>query len=642
MMSRMLKRVMIGVAGLALVSVLIVMAISLREIPAVQGPKPTPDFAPLRIAETIDRVTTLGRGWINDVDWSGDTLAVASSVGVWLYDANDLNAVPRLLQGHTAPVSSVDFSTDGRLIVSGSWDKTVRIWDVASGTQQTVLQGHTGQVESVAFGADHNQVVSGGFDSSVREWDVASGREQHVLEGHENVVTSVAFSPDGRFLASGSRFNDQMIVLWDATSGARIAVLQGLSSFEIDHLQFSPDSNLLAATTSDGEVRLWDTETRELSSTFIGGQDVVFQPGGSLIAAGGQTLRLWDSATGTEADAIRTGTVSLLAFSPDGEQVAVVNDSDNLQIWNIATGAEVASLSGWHSGGVNAVAFNPDGTTLVSGGGDAFGSMGGISLWNIDSQVQLANLSAQNGPVQTMAVSPDGVTIAVGTSNGMLEFRDGADGAVTREIHSHEGRVLSLVFSPQGDAVATGGDDASARLWDTVSGQERAELTGLGGPIRHLNLSDEGSLLPSEGVEDVTELAGMEEYNLACTAGAADGVTSMLFSPDKRFVASGYFDNTVKLVDLVTGEERFVLRGHTGNVWSIAFSPDSRIMATASADHSVRLWDVKTGEQLALLEGHTWDVNSVAFSPDGTTLAAGSADGTISLWQVAPPQGSQA
>jgi WD40 repeat protein len=175
-----------------------------------------------------------------------------------------------------------------------------------------------------------------------------------------------------------------------------------------------------------------------------------------------------------------------------------------------------------------------------------------------------------------------------------------------------------------------------------VTGEARAELTGLGGPIRHLNLSDEGSLLPSEGVEDVTELAGMDEYNLACTAGAADGVTSMLFSPDKRFVASGYFDNTVRLVDLVTGEERFVLRGHTGNVWSIAFSPDSRIMATASADHSVRLWDVKTGEQLAVLDGHTWDVNSVAFSPDGATLAAGSADGTISLWQVAPPSGAQA
>jgi WD40 repeat protein len=637
----MLKRVMIGVTGLALISVLVVMAVSLSAIPAVQRPKPTAEFAPLRIADTINRVASFGRGWINDLDWSGDTLAAATSAGIWLYDAGDLNAAPRLLEGHIAPVSSIDFSADGRLLVSGSWDKTVRVWNVETGAQQRLLEGHEGQVESVAFGPDGKTVISGGFDTSVRQWDIASGEALAVLAGHENVVTSVAFSPDGRFIASGSRFNDQMIVLWDAASGERISVPQGLANFDIDHLSFGPDSKLLAATASDGTLRLWDTETHELSSTFVGSQDIAFHPGGSLVAAGGETLHIWDSTTSTESTPLTIGAVNLVAFSPDGERVALVNAADDLQIWSLKTGTEIASLTGWHGGAVNAVAFSPDGTTLVSGGGDAFGSIGGVRLWNIDSGVQFANLTADNGPVQTLAVSPDGVTIAVGTTTGVLEFRNGTDGLVTRTIQGHEGRVLSLVFSPKGDAVATGGDDSSARLWDTATGQERAELTNLGGPIRHLNLSEEGDLLPSEGVQDVTELAGLEEFNVACTAGAADGVTSMLFSPDKRFVASGYFNNTVKLVDLATGQERFVLHGHTGNVWSIAFSPDSRIMATASADHSVRLWDVKTGEQLAVLEGHTWDVNSVAFSPDGALLAAGSADGTISLWQVGP-QGSQA
>jgi WD40 repeat protein len=637
----MFKRLMLGAAFVALVSVLTVMAISLREIPAVQPPKPTPTFAPLRIADSVQRVASLGRGWINDIAWSGDTLAVATSAGVWLYDPHDLSAAPRFLQGHTAPVSSVDFSADGRLLVSGSWDKTVRVWDVASGAQQALLEGHTGQVESVAFGPDGRAVVSGGFDTSVRIWDVAQGKERQMLEGHQNVVTTVAFSPDGRFAASGSRFNDQLVVLWDAASGRRIRVLQGLSNFEISHLQFSPDSRQLAATATDGTVRLWDTATYQMTSPFTGSRDAAFQPGGSLIAVGGQALQLWDSTAGTDATAPATGAVSLLAFSPDGSQIAVVNDTDDLQIWSLQNGAMVDSLTGWHSGAVNAVAFNPDGTTLVSGGGTAFGSAGGVHLWHVDSRDQFASLTADNGPVQTMAVSPDGATIAIGTATGVLEFRDGEDGLVRRTIHSHEGRVLSVVFSPKGDAVATGGDDSSARLWDTLTGQERAELTNLGGPIRHLNLSEEGDLLPSEGVQDVTELAGLEEFNVACTAGAADGVTSMLFSPDKRFVASGYFDNTVRLVDLVTGAEWAVLRGHTGNVWSIAFSPDSRIMATASADHTVRLWDVKTGEPLAVLEGHTWDVNSVAFSPDGALLAAGSADGTISLWQVAP-SGEQA
>jgi WD40 repeat protein len=633
------KRVMIGGIIVLLLGMTGVLALTRPTTPTATTPlTPIATPVPLQLAEMIEQVAALGRGWINDLAWSpvGDTLAVAASSGIWLYDAGDLNATPRFLTGHTAPVSSIDFSADGRTLVSGSWDKTIRLWDVGQGAQQAILEGHTGQVEAVAFSADDRSIISGGFDLRVRIWDVETGREQSALSGHDNIITAIAVSPDNRYIVSGSRQSANQLILWDAASGEQLQILQGRSVYEIETLAYSPDGTLLAATTTDGRLRLWDTDLYTPREPLTGNQDIAFQPTGSLIAVGGAALTLHDLTAETEETALQDtdSLITNIAFGPDGARIAAVDAAGDLRIWDVANHTEIARLTGWHSGGVNAVAFSPDSATLVTGGGDTFGHLGGVHLWNVREGVQLATLPVEHGAVQSMAVSPDGRTIAVGTTNGVLEFRDGTSGQTSSSIEGHQGRILSVVFSPDGTAVASGGDDAAARLWDVMSGQQRAALTDLGGPIRHLNLSEDGSLLPSEGVQDITELAGLDKFSVACTAGGADGVTSMLFSPDKKVVASAYWDNIVKLVDLSTGEETVTLRGHTGNIWSLAFSPDSRVIATASADRTVRLWDATTGQQLALLEGHTWDVNSVSFSPDARLLASGSADGTVRLWQV--------
>lgn len=624
----------------AVLSAAAALTLNRPQAPAISlTPTAVPD--PITLADDILPVATLGRGWINDLAWSpdGETLAAATAAGIWLYEAHDLDAAPRFLQGHTAPVSSIDFSSDGHLLVSGGWDKTLRLWDMDAGTQRTLLEGHNGQVESVAFSPDDTMIVSGGFDSTLRLWDVESGETVATLPGHENTITSVAYSPDGRFIASGSRINNNMVILWDATTQEQLAVLQGLTNFEIESLAFSPDSTLLAAAATDGAVHVWDTDSHEAQDSLTGHLDIAFAPDGEHVVTAGATTQVWSVSNG---DPVRTleGLVVHLALSPDGEQVASVSQTGALQIRSLTDGTEIASLTGWHGGGVNALAFNPAGTTLVAGGGDAFGNPGAVNLWDVGAGQQLVSLPADHGTVEALAVSPSGGTIAVGTEAGVLEFRDGTDGRTTNTVSGHQGRVLSVVFSPDGQAVATGGEDSSARLWDAATGQERASLTNLGGPIRHLNLSADGSLLPSEGVDDVTELAELDNFNVACTAGAADGVTSMLFSPNKQYVASAYWNNTVNLVDLGTGDIHTTLSGHTGNIWSIAFSPDSRYVATGSADRTVRIWEVESGQQVAVLEGHTWDVNTVTFSPDGHLLASGSADGTVRLWQVAAESAS--
>ena len=159
----------------------------------------------------------LGKGSISEVAWSpdGTRLAVANSIGIWIYDAHT-GAEVALLTGHTDWVSSVSFSPDGLTLASGSWDNTVRLWEVASGQEKAVLEGHTDWVRSVSFSPDGTTLASGGSgDGTVRLWEVASGQEKAVLEGHTWATTSVSFSPDGLTLASGS--GDGTILLWDMT-----------------------------------------------------------------------------------------------------------------------------------------------------------------------------------------------------------------------------------------------------------------------------------------------------------------------------------------------------------------------------------------------------------------------------------------
>lgn len=611
----------------------------------------------------VEPVATLGRGWINDVAWSpaDNQVAVATSIGIWLYDPANLDAPPRLLAGHSEPVSSIAYSSDGQKLVSGAWDNTVRVWDVQSGAEQAILEGHNSFVESVAFSPDGQSILSGSMDTSVRLWALNTNTQLHAFSarentGHSNVITSVAFSPDGRFFASSSRYDPQLVILWDAVQQQQIASLSGMRGFEMQSVAFSSDSRLLAAVSADGGMDIWDTSTHEMRTHFPGVVDVAFQPGGVLVASGSMdgSIALWNLDT-QQQQGILSGEsdINRFDFSPDGQRLISTNERNQLQLWDVGQGAEIAHLDGWHNGGINAIAFGPDPSVLIAGGGDSFSGPREVNQWDPESQRQRAVLTlwdtttqqqavlpTDGGYVKSLAISPNGSTLVVGTEQGILEFRDGTTGERRISVQGHEGRVLSVVFSSNSAVVATGGEDASAHIWNPLTAEERSVLTDLGGPVQHINISDEGTLLPSAGIEDVTELAAEDQYSIACVLGTNNPVTSMLYSPDRRYVASAYWNTEVELVDLETGELHVVLQGHTGGIWSIAFTPDSRIIATAGMDRTVRLWDVATGEMLNVLDGPLWDINSVAFSADGSLLAAGSGDGTIHVWRISPTANS--
>ena len=202
----------------------------------------------------------------------------------------------RPLLGIGVPYCVVAFSPDGRLLASGSSDKTMKVWEVASGALLRTLEGHTWSVNSVAFSPDGRALASASWDNTIRLWDAASRALLRTLEGHTFWLRSVAFSPDGRTLASGSA--DNTIRLWDAAGGALLRTLAGHTG-DVHSVAFSPDGRLLASGSEDNTIRLWDAASGALLRTLEGHtytvNSVAFSPDGRALASGSWdgTVRLW-------------------------------------------------------------------------------------------------------------------------------------------------------------------------------------------------------------------------------------------------------------------------------------------------------------------------------------------------------------
>ena len=327
------------------------------------------------------------------------SIAITAGLSYWLHHSSSIAFQPQhslaralepllqstasaaqTLSGHTDTVWTVATSSKQKVLASGSFDRSIRLWDLQTGSLIRTLAGHRDAVRSVAFSPDGTILVSGSSDKTIKVWDVATGQLSRTLNGHIGPVWSVAISPDGKTLASGSY--DGAIKLWDLISGQMLNTLPEHYD-SVWSVTFTPDSKTLISGAYDGTIKTWDLATGRLLRTLSGHTDAVrsiaVSADGKTIVSGSwdKTVKIWNLESGELVKTLsgHTDRVLAVAISPDGKTIASGSLDKTIKVWDLNSGQLRRTLSG-HSDWVIGVAFGANDQTIVSGSKDKT-----VKLW---------------------------------------------------------------------------------------------------------------------------------------------------------------------------------------------------------------------------------------------------------------------
>ena len=586
----------------------------------------------------------LGKGEVKDFQYSpdGTRLAVATTVGIWIYDGRTGEELG--VPGYTDFVRSIAFSPDGKTFASPSKGTAIYLWDTDTGKQKRILTGAGASVRRLLFSPDGRVLASASARPRIDLWAPYTGEHRLRLVGD-----NMAFSPDGASLIT---INGDDLILWDALTGEYKQTLTGHSSDD-QSILFSPDSTSLVSRKSDGTVSLLNLRTGKEKNIPAVLQDnsvksVSFSPDGDILANGNRdgTISVWNTRTAQQKQTLSRHEhwVSCVSFAPNGEILASGSGDGTVYLWDLRTRQQKSVFNG-HTVGyqkthqntkeITRLAFNPDGTTLVSECADTT-----VRLWNIENgKYKDIRTGDSTTGIHSLSMSPDGAMLASGGNDGIIQIWDTRTGERRNALTGHTSIVFALSFSPHGTTLASGAWDNTIRLWDTSTGQQHGILRGHRGPINSLSYSPDGETLASgdlKGDIHLWDVRTKQQKNIL--KGHTSDVKSLSFSPDGETLASGEQNKKIHLWDVHTGERKKTITDHTHYVSSVLFSPDGETLVSGSWDKTIRFWDAHTNEQKGAL---LWDViSSLSFSPDGRMLASGGVFSRqnsitpISLWDV--------
>ena len=576
--------------------------------------------------------------------------------------------------GHSGKISSMAYSPNGKLIASGGWDQTVRLWEVETGNEVRVFSGLKTNVGALAFSPD-GKVLAAEAYFSLKLWDVATGQELTPPIAQNWNVSSVVFSRDGQMVAAGS--NDQTTRVWDVKSGKELWKFGDVKGYTVEpngvgHIPeeavkavaFSPTENILASASSDGKIRLFNITNGTLSRTLAGHtspiSSILYSSDGKRLVSASETgIRIWNadngdliSDPGSNAIYDSAKSITSIALSPDGDTLCVLDGNGGLTLYSLDGKRKPKSLQSKSGGTFDLVAFGTDGETFATAGSGIFGNAE-IRLWDKAEGKELRTLTGNANKIYAMGLSPDGSKLAVADDYSTINIWNASRNDPLKSVNTESGHDVktiasgstgfsSIAFSPDSQSLAVG-SIGGTEIFDSDTGTlrvklEKAKVDYAGHPLA---FTPDGKSIAVAGPDDFS-LWDLQSASIVRTFGRyslENWLTrpmSIAVDQSGKYLAGGSTDGVTRLWDLNSGNEIRTLCVQKEPITSVAFSPDGKFLATSAKLGNYTVCDVKTGNPILGFEegAGSLNVEQVAFSPDSAKIAAVDIFGKIRIWDL--------
>jgi WD40 repeat protein len=599
-----------------------------------------------------------------------DKIASASfdnKVKVWNPDGSEIKIISQLQEEHKDKVLAVNFSSDGKIIASGDFEGKIKLWRWDDKHKQFKYlrdlvdindfnnKAHEKGVYSISFSSDGKLIATGSRDGNIKLWKQHSQDQykfhQTVEKAHDGKgVNSIDFSNDLTKIATAGR--DNTVKLWNLSNKNKIdsnpfqtlgQTGEGKFTDYVWTVAWSPDDSKLVTAARDKTVKIWSKEGKFIRTFYDSRDDKKYSHAGRVMSA---------------------------SFSPDGKIIASASQDNSIKLWK-EDGTLLANLNG-HTNGVYDVSFLKDGKTLVSAGADL-----SLRIWQLNNDKTQCNegntyncgrlgngivstLNSHSGLVRKVSFDNSNFDNTTFNKNNLIATASfdntvklwNKNGSLIKTLKDHTDEVNSVAFSPKEPIIASGGSDKKLILWSKNGKFIKYLKTPINktlDKIMDVSFSPQGDIIAAATVDNTIILwkkngnGGFETLSSQLLSGHRDWARSISWSTDGKIIASASDDKTIKLwrkdknnnfqlLQTLSGEN-----GHKSWVYSVSISPDNQLIASSGNDKKIILWKLDKKDNkykyLKKLQQHNDEVNSIIFSPDGKMIATASSDKTVKLWK---------
>lgn len=576
--------------------------------------------------QQIQNLATFGYGYITNAIYSpdGSTLAVSTTIGIWLYDLTKFYNPPLFLGESSLMAVDLAYNSDGRYLAVGYSDKIVRVWDVQTGELHQTLTGHFHNITSVAYSPDNRYIAAGSSYNSIIIWYAETGiKLREISHQYEFSIYSLDFSPDSQYIVATSDFTR----VWNVEFGG-LYLDYSVATKAI----YSPNGQFIATSRGrDGEINIWDTTANDKIYTTLDGysdgvRSIDYSPDGRfLVASYGKDIQIWDTYSRYVSLTIKghNSNIYRVLYSPDGRFITTVSSYGDIKIWNSQNGELQASIIN-HTSAIDEIEFSPDNKFIAVADGN-------VRVWNMQTGT-VQDILWQNNDARSVSYNTDGSRIV--STNDIAYVWDSQTSEMISTFQESFSNFTNATYSPDNRFIVTGTWDGKLKLWDAQTYELKVEMLEYGYSGSCIAYSPDSRFIASGFDRTYIYIWSSGGGIFKTLSGHNDFVSCVDFSSDGLLLVSSSWDGSIKIWDAKRGGLIHDLQAHTDGTNTVALNTNGDLLVSGGKDNLVKIWNPQTGELYLQLEEHTANVTSVTFSADGRFIASAGWDGIIRIWGV--------